>query len=85
MLLSLLLLFFPSSDYNYTVLNVAIIKSSAERITDAVIALKRAINIDGWHRWYGDYVNITSVRVSPLGKNAFLAFFLFSGHLFHRI
>ena len=78
LLLSLLLLLLPSSEYNYTVFNVAITKSSTEKIADVVATLRRAITFGEWYPYYPYYfhdVNITSVKVSLLGMNALLAFF----------
>ena len=71
--LSLTSLLLSSSKHNYTVLNVAIKKSSTDNINDAVDALRSATNFGEWHPYiylFPDAINIT--RVSPLGMNTLL-------------
>ena len=73
--LSLTSLLLSSSKHNYTVLNVAIKKSSTDNINDAVDALRSATNFGEWHPYiylFPDAINIT--RVSPLGMNTLLFF-----------
>ena len=86
-LISLLLLSsysFSFSEHNYTVVNVAVKKGSNENIIEATTAIRSAIKIGQplVAKHFKDF-NISDVRITPLGMNLQLDFFIFKS-FFHE-